>query len=121
MGRVVAEACDRAVDRVVRDVVRPDAEARSDSGPEALQHDVGSCAERLRKRRVDWEVAHDGLAAHPEGCVPGRGRQPHGIAAGRLDANDAGAESTELAACVRARQVAREVDDERVGQRLHVG
>ena len=121
MGRVVAEARDRAVDRRLGDVVWPDAQARSDSRPEALQHDVGSCAERLCERRVDWKVADDGLAAHPQGGVPGRGRRPHGIAAGRLDANDTGAESTELAARVRARQVAREVDDERVGQRLHVG
>ena len=121
MSRVVAEAGDRAVDRVVGDVLRSDAEAGGDSRPEALQHDVGSSAERLRERRVDRKIAHDGLAAHPKGGVPGCGRGSHGIPAWRLDANDAGAEATELAARVRAWQVTREVDDERVGQRLHVG
>ena len=121
MSRVITEARDRAVDGGLGDAVRPDAEPRGDSRPESLQHDVGSCAKRLRERRIGWKVALDGFAACSKRCVPGCGRGPHWIPAGRLDTNDSGAESTELAAGVGARQVTREVDDQRVGQRLHVG
>ena len=59
----VAEARDRAVDRRGWNVVRADAEARCDAGPEPLQHDVGSRAERPRESRVGGEIADDGLAS----------------------------------------------------------
>jgi len=48
----LAEARDRAVDRGLRDVVRPDPEPRGHSGPESFEHDVGARAERSREHRI---------------------------------------------------------------------
>ena len=119
VARVVAEAGDGAVDRRVRNVGRADPEARRDAGPEAFDDDVCAGAERSRERRVRGEIADDRLAARAKGGVPGAGARAHRVAARRLDADDASAEPHELAARVGAGEVAREVDDERVGQRLH--
>ena len=112
--RVVTEARDRAVDGGVGHVVGTDAEPRRDAGPEALEHDVGARAERLREAGVVREVADDRLGARAKRGVPrGRGRA-HRVAARRLDPDDARAEPPELATRVRAGEEAREVDDERV-------
>ena len=121
MARIVAEAGDRAVDRRLRDVAGADAESLGHAWPEALEHDVGTRAESARERSIARQVAHDRLGARPERRVPRRRGRSHGIAVRRLDADDARAEARELAAGVRAGQVPREVDDERVGQRLHGG
>jgi TetR/AcrR family transcriptional regulator, fatty acid metabolism regulator protein len=119
MRGVVAESRDGAVDRRGRDVVRTDAETRRDTGSESFDDDVGPCPESARKRRVCREVADDGFGSGAQGAVPGRSARPHRVATGWLDADDAGAEPTELTTRIRAGQVAGEVDDERVGQRLH--
>lgn len=119
MRGVVAEARDGAVDRPCRNVFRTDSEPRRHVGPEAFDDDVGPCAERARKRRVRREVADDGFGSGAQGRVPGLSARPHRVAARWLDTDDAGAEPRELAARIRAGQVAGEVDDERVGQWLH--
>ena len=118
---VVAEAGDRAVDGRLRDVVGADAETFGDAGAEALEDDVGPRAERSRECSFGGEVADDGLAPGAERGVPRRRRRPHRVAARRLDPHDASSEACELAARVRAGQVAREVDDERSRERLHGG
>jgi TetR/AcrR family transcriptional regulator, fatty acid metabolism regulator protein len=119
MRGVVAEARDGAVDRRCRNVVRTDSETRRHAGPEAFDDDVGPCAERARKRRVRREVADDGLGSGAQGGIPVRSARPHRVAARWLDTDDTGAEPPQLATRIRAGQVAGEVDDERVGQRLH--
>ena len=108
---------DRAVHRVVWDVVWPDAEALSHSRPEALHHDVGSCAERLCERGVDCR-------SQTTDSLPSRKAVSQAVAC-RRDRPPGGSTRTMRAPSRRARgsrtrrQVAREVDDERVGQRLH--
>jgi TetR/AcrR family transcriptional regulator, fatty acid metabolism regulator protein len=116
---VVAEAGDGAVDGRGRHVVRTDSEARRHAGPKPFEHHVGTRAQGARKRRVGGEVADDGLGSGAQGCVPGRGARPHRIPGRWLDADDAGAEPPELSTRIGAGEVASEVDDERVGQRLH--
>ena len=121
MPMVVAETGDRAVDGRLRDVVGADAEPFGDTGAKALEDDVGPRTERLRECGFGGKVADDGLAPGAKRGVPCRRRRPHRIAARRLDSHDTSSEACELAARVRARQVAREVDDERSRERLHGG
>ena len=121
MKSVVAESGDRAVDRRRGNVVRPDSQSRGHTGPEAFDDDVGARTERLREAGIGGEVAGDRLAPCPKRRIPGGRRPTHGIARRWLDADDARAEAGQLTARVRARQVPREVDDERPGERLHAG
>ena len=51
--------------------------------------------------------------------MPGGRREPERLPLRRLDADDVGAEALQLAARERAWCVAREVDDEQPGERLH--
>ena len=118
---VSAEAGDRAVDRRGWHVVRPDAESRGHPWPEAFQHDVGAPDQRLREVGVGGHVADHGLAPRTERGIPGRSRRAHRIPTGRLDANNTCSEPGQLPARIGAGQVAREVDDERPGERLHAG
>ena len=119
MLRIISESADRAVHGGGRDVLGADAEPRRNAGAEALEDDVGSRAESPREGGVGGQVADDRLASFAKRSVPRSRRRTHRIALGRLDAHHPRAETRELAARVRARQVAREVDDQRVGQRLH--
>ncbi len=121
VARVVAEPRDRAVDGRLGDVARADAQPVGDAWAEALEHDVRSAAEGLRERLLARQLAHDGLAPRSQRAVPRRRRRSHRISARRLDANDAGAEPHELATGVRTGEIPREIDDERVGERLHAG
>ena len=114
-----AEARERAVDDAVGDVVRADAEAGGDAGPEALEHDVGAGAERAAELGLGLEVADDRLLARVERGVPLRRDRAQRIAVGRLEPDDACAEAEQLTTCKRARQVPRQVDDEEPRQRLH--
>ena len=115
------EPGDRAVDGAVGHVVRSHPEPGGDARSEAFQHDVGAGAEHLREGSVVRQVTDDGLAAFAQRGVPRRCRRPHRVAGGRLDANDARAEARELAGRVRPGEIAREVDDQRSGERLHAG
>jgi TetR/AcrR family transcriptional regulator, fatty acid metabolism regulator protein len=119
MGGVVTEARDGAVDRRGWHVVGTDPEARRHTGSEAFYDDVGPCREPARERSVRRQVADDGFGPGAQSGVPGRSARPHRIPGRWLDADDAGAEPPELATRVGAGEVASEVDDERVGQRLH--
>jgi len=119
MRGVVAESRDGAVDGRGRNIVLTDSESRRHAGPEPFDDHVGTCAERTRKRSICGEVADDRFGSGAQSGVPGGSARPHGIAPRWLDADDAGAESHELATRIGAGQVAGEVDDERVGQRLH--
>jgi len=101
-----------------RHVLPPDAEPRGDAGPEPFEHDVGPRAQALRERGVGLQVADNGLLAGPKRPVPDGSRPPERVARRRLDADDPGAEAGELAARVGDRQVPRQLDDERAGQRL---
>jgi len=119
MRGVVAESRDGAVDGRGRNIVLTDSESRRHAGPEPFDDHVGTCAERARKRSICGEVADDRFGSGAQSGVPGGSARPHGIALRWLDADDAGAEPPELATRIGAGQVAGEVDDERVGQRLH--
>ena len=113
------EARDRAVHGVGARVVRPDAEPLRDAGPKALEHDVRAREQAARERQslAALEVADDGLLARVERVVPCRRGVAERVAVRRLDPHDACAEPQKLAARVRARQVAREVDDEQARER----
>ena len=118
---VVAEAGDRAVDGRLRDVVRADAEPRGDTGPEALEDDVGACAERRAK------AASAGRSQTTD-SLPARSAVSHAVAVGRIGSPPGGSTRTTRAPSrVSSRlayapgQVAREVDDERSRERLHAG
>ena len=78
------EARERAVDDALGHVVRPDAEPRGDAGPETLEHDVGSRAERAAELGLRLEVADDRLLARVECRVPLRCDRAQRIAVGRL-------------------------------------
>ena len=108
------EARDRAVHGVGARVVRSDAEPLHDAGPKALEDDVRAREQAARERQSlrALEVADDGLLAGIERVVPCRRGVAERVALRRLDPHDARAEAQKLAARVRARQVAREVDDE---------
>ncbi len=121
MGPVEAEPRDRAVDDGSGDVVGPDAEPGGYTWPEALEDDVGSGAKSTSECRVLPQIAHDRLGTAAQRRVPGGRCLPHRVAARRLDPDGAGAEPEELPARVRAREVAREIDDENAGERLHDG
>ena len=109
---VGAEAGDRAVDDRLGHVVRADAEAGGDSGTEALEHDVRALQQGARELRLGLQVAGDRLLAPVQRLVP-RGRDvPHRVALGRLEPDDARAQSQQLAGGEGAREVAGQVDDE---------
>jgi AcrR family transcriptional regulator len=112
------ESRDRAVEDVRRNVVRPDAEACGDAGPEPLEHDVGARTERASECRIALEVADDRFLAAAERVVPGRRGASHRIALGRLDPHDASAEAKQLPTRERPGEIPRQVDDEHPGQRL---
>ena len=113
------EARDGAVDGRLGDVLGPDAEARRHTRTEALEHDVGPRAERTPELRLGLEVADDRLGSGAQARIPAGGGVPQRIALGRLDADDPRTEAKELPTRVRTGQIAREVDDEGAGQRLH--
>lgn len=121
MGSRGAEARDRAVHDRFRDVVGPDAEPRCDSWTEALEHDIRPRTEGTRELRVCSQVADDRLRSGTQRGVPGGRGLPHWVAVGGFDTDDARTETEKLATRVRAGQVAREVDDESPGERLHAG
>ena len=113
-----AEARDRAVDDSVGNVVRSDSEPCRDPRSEALEDDVSAACERLRQRELRLQVADDRLRPRAERRVPRRRRLAHRIAVRGLDVHDPRAEPEQLPACVRAREVAREIDDEDSIERL---
>jgi hypothetical protein len=119
--RLVAEPRDRAIHGRRRDVLGADAEAWRNTRPKSLEDDIGPRAQRSRKRGVGGQLADDRLAPGAERRIPAARGLPHRVAGRWFDADDTRAEARELAARVRTRQVAREVDDERVRERLHVG
>ena len=114
-----AEARDRAVDGRGRRVVRADAETRSDSGPEALEHDVRPGEQRLGELRLRLQVTGDRLLAGVQRLVPRRCDVAHRIALGRLDSHDACSQPLQLPRCEGAREVPGQVDDEMSGEGLH--
>ena len=116
---VGAEAGDRAVDDRIGHVVRADSEPGGDSGTEALEHDVRAPQQGARELWIGLEVAGDRFLAPVQRLVP-RGRHvPHRVALGRLEPDDARAQSQQLAGGERTREVAGQVDDEHVRERLH--
>ena len=121
MRRIEPEPGDRAVDDSVGNVVRADSETFRDPRPKALEDDVRTGAQRACETGVGLEVTHDRLRSGPQGGVPCEGGRTHGVSLGRLYPHDARAEAAELAARIRAREEAREVDDERSRERLHRG
>src|SRR5262249_6468889 len=112
---------DRAVHGVDPGGVRPDAEPVRDSRAKAFEHDVGTRDQRLREspavRRV--EVADDRLFARVERLVPRRRRRTQRVALRRLDQHNARTKPEQLPPRVRARQEARQVDDEEAGEWRH--
>ncbi len=114
-----AEARDRAVDDRVGDLRWADPEPLGDARSEALEHDVGASAQSPREGGVRPQVADDGLCAGAQGRVPRVGGRAHRVPLRCLHAHDPGSEAAELAARVRAREQAREVDDDDPRERLH--
>ncbi len=117
------EAGDRAVDGAARHVCRPDPEPRGDAGPERLEDDVGAREQRARELAVARQLAEHRFLAGIQAVVPRGRRASHQVAARLLDADDLCPEASQLARGERARQLARQVDDERPLQgrsgRLH--
>ena len=113
------KACDRAVHRRLGKVFGADAEPVGDPGPETLENDVGPLAEGARELRVGLQVTDDGLRSGAQRCVPRGRRSTHRIPLGAFDPDDPRAQPTELAACVRTGEIAREVDDEDPREWLH--
>src|SRR5262249_33953503 len=116
---MVPEAGDGAVDRSFRNVVGPDPEPGCDARAEAFEDDVGVRAQSVGECDLPWEIADHGLAARAKRGVPRCCGRAHRIAFRWLHPDDARTEASELAARIGAGEVAREVDDQRVGQRLH--
>jgi len=117
-GAVAASvAAQRAVDRSLRHVVGPDAQARGDARPKAFEDDVGAGAQRPAELRLGLQVADDRLLAGVQACVPVRGHVAHRVAVRRLEPHDPGAEPEELAARERAGQIPGQVDDEQAFER----
>ena len=116
---VRAEAGDRAVHDSPGNARRPDAEALGDAGTERLDDDVRTRAQRRPEPGVARAVPDDRLLARVERCIPLRRDVPERIAVGCLEPYDPRTEAQELAARERAGKVAREVDDESAGERLH--
>ena len=101
-----------------RDVVRADAQPCGHPWPEPLEHDVRARAERAGEGRVPRRSQTTDSLPAPQRPVPGRSAPAHRVALGRLDAHHARAEPQQLAARVRAGEVAGELDDEDPCQRL---
>ncbi len=113
---LVAEARDRADDRGVGD---DEAQPLEHARPEAVEDDIGLVAQLLGNWRAGGRVPGDDLLAGVDSVVPRRRAVLHRVALGRLDLHDPRSEPHELTACVRAGQLAREVDDELTRERLH--
>jgi TetR/AcrR family fatty acid metabolism transcriptional regulator len=116
---VVAEPRHRAVDGGVGHVVGADAEMLGDTGAKSLEKYVGTCAQGSRQEGIGFQIADDRLRSRSKGGVPGGCCLPHGVALGRFDAHDPGAEPRQLPARIGTGEVAGEVHDENVTQRLH--
>src|SRR5262249_37809744 len=82
--------------------------------------DVRLREKRERRRRVLFEVDGDRLLARVQLFVPVGRAQAQRVAALRLDADDSRAELEQLTRGERARQGAREGDNQEGGERCHV-
>src|SRR5262249_327101 len=116
---VGAEAGDRAVDDGARDVGGCDFQLVRDAGAKSFEGDVGPGGGRARARRSRLRSAEGRRGAGAESRVAGGRAAAQRIAFGRLDMDDARTEQPELLARECAGEVAREVDDEKTGERLH--
>ena len=121
MRSVGAEAGDRAVHESGGQIVGADSEPRCDARSEPFEDDVRPGAETQGKSHVRLQVTDDRLLAGAKRAVPRRRRRPQRIATRRLDPDDAGAESHELAAGEGDREVPGQLHDEDPGERLRVG
>ena len=80
-----------------------------------------SAREQRARAKIDvgLEIADDGFRAVSERRIPRGRRLAHRVAVGGFDPDDPCAEAEELPARIGTREVAREVDDENPGERLH--
>src|SRR6266498_3159744 len=111
-----AEPGERAIDGGHGCTTRPDSETLRYTGAKALEYHVGPPGQRRPELGVMLEIPHDRFLARVERRFPSWSRGSQRIAVRRFYAHDACPEPQQLAACERARQVTREIDDQQAVQ-----